>query len=190
MGLFFKGANRLYSYRTTRRLGKCGPKVQIDYPATIECPWALHVGERVWIREHAWLNCQDHDRGGQRIVIGDGTYVGRFVHINAYSSVVIESSVLISDRVFISDVHHQSVDDDVPIINQGPTYPKPVLLKSGCWIGVGAAIMPGVTIGRNAVVGANAVVTRDVPDNMVARGIPAAVFPKTSKNRPVVETTV
>lgn len=190
MGWLRTGANKVHSYRISRRFGSCGRKAQIDYPATINCPWALHIGEKVWIREHAWLNCQDLNQSGRRLVIGNGTYVGRFVHINAYSSVVIEPSVLISDRVFISDVHHQSADDDVPIMDQGNTPPKPVLLKSGCWIGVGAVIMPGVTIGRNAIVGANAVVTKDVPDSMVALGIPAALFPNTSKNRPADETTV
>ncbi|MBI4196750.1 MAG: sugar O-acetyltransferase, partial [Deltaproteobacteria bacterium] len=56
--------------------------------------------------------------------------------------------------------------------------PRPVRLKRGCWIGVGAVIMPGVTIGQNAIVAANAVVTRDLPDNMIARGIPARNYDK------------
>jgi acetyltransferase-like isoleucine patch superfamily enzyme len=48
-----------------------------------------------------------------------------------------------------------------------------VILQEGCWIGIGAVILPGVTVGRNSVVAANAVVTKDVPDRVVVGGVPA-----------------
>lgn len=59
---------------------------------------------------------------------------------------------------------------------QGDSFIGAVVLQEGCWIGVGAVILPGVTIGRNAVVAANAVVTHNVPDRAVVGGIPARII--------------
>jgi acetyltransferase-like isoleucine patch superfamily enzyme len=123
------------------------------------------------------LNAKD-DRGdgSQTLIIGDGTYIGRLVQINAWRSVAIGSNVLIADRVFISDADHNFTDTNIPIRLQGDSFIGAVTLKDGCWIGIGAVILPGVTIGRNAVVAANAVVTKDVPDCVVVGGIPAKII--------------
>lgn len=126
---------------------------------------------------NAWLNAKD-DRGdgAPTLHIGDGTYIGRFVHINAWREVKLEARVLIADRVFISDCGHQFVAADLAVADQPDPFLGAVLLKAGCWIGTGAVILPGVTIGRNAVVAANAVVTTDVPDRTVVGGVPARVI--------------
>lgn len=102
--------------------------------------------------------------------IGDGAYIGRFVQINAWRSVTIGSNVLIADRVFISDADHNFADTSTPIRLQGDSFLGAVTLKDGRWIGIGAVILLGVTIGRNAVVAANAVGTQDVSDCAVAGG--------------------
>lgn len=167
-----KVINRFYTLLIKHSFSSFGKKSAINFPATINVPQAIKVGQGVWIREHAWLNCISKN-GEPQLSIGNGTYIGRFVHINAYKSVILEDDVLISDRVFISDVHHNFESKDIPTIKQGVTAPKPVHLKKGCWIGIGACIMPGVTIGNNAIVGANAVVTKDVPDGAIALGVPA-----------------
>jgi len=135
------------------------------------------VGNQVHICEQAWLNAKDTRGDGQPTLrIADRTYIGRFVQINAWQSVTIEEDVLISDRVFISDADHNFRRADIPIGMQGDAYIGPVTLCDGCWIGIGAVILPGVRIGRNAVVAANAVVTRDVPDRTVVGGIPAKII--------------
>jgi acetyltransferase-like isoleucine patch superfamily enzyme len=106
-------------------------------------------------------------------VISSGSYIGRFVQINAWHEVIIEQNVLIADRVYISDSEHNFRDRQIPIRLQGESYKGAVRLRSGCWIGIGAVILPGVTVGRNSVVAANAVVREDVPDFTVVGGIPA-----------------
>jgi acetyltransferase-like isoleucine patch superfamily enzyme len=128
----------------------------------------------VVIREHAWLNCERQK--SITLSIGDRSYVGRFAHINASRSVVIEDEVLIADRVHISDYQHAHEDPTRSVIAQGLTEPEPVRIRSGSWIGIGAVIMPGITIGRGAVVGANAVVTKDVADYEIVAGVPATVI--------------
>ena len=167
---------RLYSLMQRRALLACGPNFQIGFPATLENPRAIVAGANVWIREHAWLNCAAGPGGQPLLTIGSGSYIGRFSHINVRVGVTIEDDVLISDRVFITDYHHSFSDPDVPIIRQPLSEGGAVRLRRGCWIGDGAVILPGITIGRNAVVAANAVVTSDVPDRTVVGGVPARVI--------------
>jgi acetyltransferase-like isoleucine patch superfamily enzyme len=128
----------------------------------------------VVIREHAWLNCER--RSSPSLLIGSGTYIGRFVHINASQSVVIEDDVLIADRVYIADYQHAFSDPSRNIIDQGFTSPEPVMIRSGSWLGVGSVILPGVSIGRGAIVAANAVVTNHVADFDIVGGVPASVI--------------
>jgi acetyltransferase-like isoleucine patch superfamily enzyme len=169
-GLFLRAYSRLIAHR----LGTCGRGLQIGFPATIKNPASISVGDMVVIREHAWLNCEKSDES--TLSIGNRSYLGRFSHINASLSVVIEDDVLVADRVHITDLQHAHDDPSRAIIAQGLTDPDPVRIRSGSWLGVGAVIMPGVTIGRGAIVGANAVVTRDVADLEIVGGVPAAVI--------------
>lgn len=166
--------NRAYSRLVARRLGVCGNGLQVIFPATIKNPGSIEIGDGVVIREHAWLNCER--RSGRTLSIGRGSYIGRFAHINASESVILEDEVLIADRVHISDYQHTFRDLSRSVVAQGFTDPEPVRVRFGSWIGVGAVIMPGVTIGRGAIVGANAVVTRDVRDFEIVGGVPAVVI--------------
>ena len=128
-------------------------------------------------RDFGHSACKD-DRGDGKptLRIGDGTYIGRYAQINAWRNVTIGKNVLIADRVFISDADHNYANPDIPIKLQGDAFVGDVTICDGCWLGVGAVILPGVTIGRNAVVAANAVVTNGVPDRTIVGGIPARVI--------------
>ena len=88
-------------------------------------------------------------------------------------TVTIEDDVLMGAGVHIYAGNHRFDRTDIPIIDQGYQQPCPVRIERGAWIGAAVVILPGVTIGRNAVVGAGSVVTRDVPPGMVAAGNPA-----------------
>lgn len=145
------------------------PFCALNHPSMVE------VGAGVHVREHAWINCIPREDGEPALVIGDGCYIGRFVHINAFREVRIESDVMIADRVYIADTDHHYKDPETPIMRQGDQVKGPVRLKKGCWIGTGAVILPGVTVGRNAVVGPNSVLHKDVPDYGMAYGNPAKV---------------
>lgn len=146
-------------------------------PIRLVSPELVSVGDGVTICEHAWFNAKD-DRGDgtPTLRIGSRSYIGRFVQINAWQNVTIEADVLIADRVFISDSDHNYANPLAPILAQGDSFKGPVLLKEGCWLGIGVVILPGVTIGKNAVVAANAVVTADVPERGVVGGIPARII--------------
>ncbi len=158
------------------RFRRFGAGSTIEPFCALSNPSMAEVGERVEIRELAWINCIPRADGKPTLVIGDGCYIGRFVHINAFHDIRIESDVMIADRVYLADTDHFYKDPEVPIMHQGDQIKGPVLLKKGCWIGTGAVILPGVTVGRNAVVGPNTVLHKDVPDHGMAFGNPAKVM--------------
>ncbi|MEO6407255.1 MAG: acyltransferase [Burkholderiaceae bacterium] len=157
--------------------GAFGEGSQLGRRARLDSPHLVHVGRNVTLGEQVWMNAKDDRRdGAPTLHIGDGSYIGRHTQINAWRSVTIGRDVLIADRVFISDADHLYADPELPIRRQGDAFVAAVTLRDGCWIGIGAAVLPGVTIGRNAVVAANAVVTQDVPDRAVVGGIPARIL--------------
>jgi len=166
----------IYTLLMRGRFARWGARSRLEGSVVLDSPFLVSVGRGVYIREHSWLNAKD-DRGdgAPTLHICDGAYIGRFAHINAWRDVKIGNNVLIADRVFISDCGHQYGDKNIPVAQQDDPFLGAVHLRDGCWIGIGAVILPGVTVGRNAVVAANAVVTQDIPDHAVAAGVPASI---------------
>ncbi|MBD5267199.1 MAG: acetyltransferase [Bacteroides sp.] len=117
-----------------------------------------------------------------KIKIGNKVQMNDSVHIAALESVTIGDNVLIASHVYISDNSHgcyKGGDDDTsPSIPPVSRYyfVNPVKIGSNVWIGESAMIMPGVTIGNGAIIGAHAVVNRSIPDNCIAAGIPAKII--------------
>lgn len=115
----------------------------------------IDIGERVVVRPGSTLHA-DPREGGAGITIEGGVLLGSGVHIYVDT--------------------HRFENGDCPIIDQGFHPSRAVLLKSGCWIGANVVILPGVTVGENSVVGAGAVVTKNVPPRVVVAGNPATVI--------------
>lgn len=120
--------------------------------------------------------------GTQNILIGNNVVIRDATQIHASSKrtpdaarVFIEDDVLIAPGVFITTNEHVIDSVDIPIRLQGARE-RSVYLRNGCWIGAYAIVLAGVTIGVGSVIGASAVVTRDVPDWSVAVGVPARVI--------------
>ncbi len=167
---------RLWTWVVRGRFRRFGSSSRIEPLTALNHPNCIEIGERVHIREQAWINCLPRADGKPTLVIKEGAYVGRFAHFNAFNEMIIEEDVMIADRVYIADVDHYYKDPQVPILRQGDQVKGPVRLKKGCWIGTGAVILPGVTVGKNAVVGPNTVLHKDVPDFGMAYGNPAKVI--------------
>lgn len=103
-----------------------------------------------------------------RVVIGKNVYINSNCLMMSRGGITIEDDVLIAANASLISNNHDFYERQILTC-------KPVLIKKGAWIGAGATILPGVTVGKYAVVGAAAVVTRDVPDNAVVVGNPARV---------------
>ena len=110
--------------------------------------------------------------------IGSKALIGRDSTVSAINSVIIEDEVLTGPHVFIADYNHEYENPHVPIMNQGNRARKGdcVLIEKGTWIGTNAVVVGNVHIGKNCVVGANSVVTKDVPDFSVVAGAPAKII--------------
>jgi acetyltransferase-like isoleucine patch superfamily enzyme len=111
------------------------------------------------------------------LLIGEGSIIGHFNHIYAVGEIEIGKNVLTADKVFISDNQHEFIDTTVPILSQGIRQLSKVKIGDGSWIGENVCIL-GASIGKNCVIGANSVVTKDIPDYCVAVGSPARVIKK------------
>jgi len=109
------------------------------------------------------------------IVLGDRTVLGHHVTLAAHDSVLVGQDCLIAELVSIRDHDHRFTDPERPVRTQGMQVSR-VRIGNDVWIGAKATITRGVTIGDHAVVGANAVVTHDVPAWAVVVGIPAQVL--------------
>ena len=116
------------------------------------------------------------------IQFGSGVQINDSVHIGAIESVTIRDHVLIASRVFISDHNHgcysgpclHSCPESRPF--ERPLTSSPVLIEENVWIGESVSILPGVTIGRGSIIGAQSVVSKSVPPNCIAVGAPAKVI--------------
>ena len=138
----------------------------------------LQTGRKGQIRfgRFAWVGHGSKIRCHEGIVeIGPKTVIGQDCTISAYQRVSIGQQCVIADRAMFIDFDHNVADPEQPIRKQG-IYKRDVVVGSNVWIGYGAQILRGVTVGDNAIIGASSVVTRDIPANAVAAGSPARVI--------------
>jgi acetyltransferase-like isoleucine patch superfamily enzyme len=143
------------------------------------CPGVtLEIGRNasVTLGRWAWLGhgCKIRAHEGA-VSIGAKSVLGQECTISSYQHVSIGRECIVADRVMLIDFDHGMVETERPIRNQG-IYMRDVNVGHNVWIGYGACILRGVTVGDNAVVGTNAVVTHDVPDNAVVGGVPATLI--------------
>ena len=114
-------------------------------------------------------------QGSGKFILGKNSYISNFCVIGVNDSIWIGANVMIADNVSIRDTDHNFVDINTPMIKQG-IITAPIIIKDDVWIGHGAVITKGVTIGQGAIIGANAVVTRDVPEYGIVGGVPAKLI--------------
>lgn len=125
------------------------------------------VGEGCWIEPPLYVNW------GRRITLGDHVYANTGLTVIDDTFVTIGSHVMLGPRVTISAASHPV---DPELRRQAYQYDLPVVLEENVWVGAGATILPGVTIGKNSVIGAGSVVDRDIPPDVVAAGVPCRVL--------------
>ncbi len=147
------------------------PTTRIDNPQCI-------ILDGVSIGRCCWLYAMTNDTAGTsyqpELSIGQGTQIGDFCHITCATRITIGRDVLITQGVLVTDSAHVYSDPAIPVIRQGLAS-RPMSIGEGSWLGNHAAVL-GCSVGRHCVVGANAVVTRDVPDCCVVAGSPAQII--------------
>ena len=138
--------------------------VLVFHPENIELGHNVYIGHQTILKGY-YRN---------RMVIGDGTWIGQQCFLHSAGGLTIGKHVGIGPGVRIITSRHAEAGRETPILH-APLELAPVTIGDGADLGVGAVILPGVTVGPGAQVGAGAVVSRDIPAYSVASGVPARV---------------
>lgn len=115
---------------------------------------------------------------GKGITIGDGTGINARAYLSGQGGIEIGRNVIFGPEVKIFSENHNYADHELAIKAQGVTR-KGVIIGDNCWLGAGTTVLDGVTIGEGCVIAAGSVVTRSIPENSIAAGVPARII----KNR-------
>ena len=132
----------------------------------------LEVGAGTLFEPHAWLTAP----GTARISIGLGCFLNIAVMVAAVELVEIGDHCMFANGCFVTDGGHRFDDPEKPVPWQGFTTKGPTRVGDNVWCGANVVITSGVTVGERCVVGANSVVTRDLPPRSIAAGVPAKVL--------------
>lgn len=136
----------------------------------------LHFGEGAEFRPGAYAISCNKISIGKNVIIRPQTMLFADPRDEENGSITIEDHVMVGSGVHIYVANHKFHNFDTPIIYQGHYNAKEVVLKEGCWVGANCTLLPGVTIGKNSVVGAGSVVTKSVADFTIVAGNPAKVI--------------
>lgn len=157
---------------------KLGRKSIIIRPMLIRSPDCIEIGERVSIRNGVRLEAY-RDAYGRipLLTIGSGTFIEQNVQIICHSRISIGEDVAIAGGCAIVDVTHpfRDINETSTIASRIADEDSFVEIGNGAFLGYGVVVLPNVRIGKRAVIGANSVVTKDIPDYGVAAGVPAIV---------------
>ncbi|HKJ75419.1 MAG TPA: hypothetical protein VKA19_14995 [Alphaproteobacteria bacterium] len=160
------------------------PRILVDDSASVSIGGNVEIRKDVEIRAHgsSRITVEDGvriDRGvrilaanDSEVVVGKDSRIGLYSVLNGGDSIEIGSKVLISGFVFLQTSMHAFSDADTPIQDQGYVHGR-IRIGQGAWLAAHVVVMPGISVGREAIVGSNAVVTRDVGEGHVAAGVPA-----------------
>lgn len=152
---------KLYDYNTTRPL-EGEKRTQLLKEMLAE------VGENCYIEPPLHSNW-----GGHHVHFGKGVYANFNLTLVDDTHIYVGDYTMFGPNVTIATAGHPILPE---LREKGLQYNAPVRIGRNCWIGAGAIILPGITIGDNVVVGAGSVVTKDLPDNVIAVGNPCKVL--------------
>ena len=118
-----------------------------------------------------------------KLIIGNNVQINDYVHVACGQSLIIEDDVLIASKVYISDINHGNYSGEnhsfpAEKAKNRKIFSKPVKICENVWIGENAIILPGIEIGKNSIIGAGSVVTKNVPENCIVAGNPARIIKK------------
>ena len=133
----------------------------------------ITLGEGVMLDRGVVLLCSGQPKN-DKLVIRSGTYINRYTIFDAHHQLEVGRDCMIGPHCYITDADHGKAPGVA--VKEQAMEPAPVIIEDEVWLGASVTILPGVHIGKGAVIGAGSVVTRDVPGNAIALGSPARVM--------------
>ena len=152
--------DKLYDFNSTR-------PTQLEKRSEMLKEMFAEIGENCYIEPPLHSNW-----GGKHVHFGNNVYCNFNLTLVDDTHIYVGDNVLFAPNVIVATAGHPL---DADLRRKAYQYNMPVHIGNNCWIGAGAKIMPGVTIGDNTVIGAGSVVTKDIPSNVLAYGVPCRV---------------
>ena len=171
IGMLHAVQRRMYRFKSFGERSIIAP-----FPRLIIGAQYVSIGRDCFFGAGLTLSVRDAYLGARHtpsFEVGDRSMLGRDLLVACTHEIRIGSAVTVADRVYIGDSHHGYDDPDVPVLDQPMRGQAAVSIGDGCFIGVGAAVLPGVSLGPGCVVAPNAVVTRSFEANTILLGNPA-----------------
>jgi acetyltransferase-like isoleucine patch superfamily enzyme len=156
-------------------LARAGHGSVVVRPRGIQGARNIYIGIDAYVADGSFIAAVPHtDAKECSLIIGDRCKLGANNHVYATHCVVFEDDVLTAGNVYVADNSHTFVHVDTPILQQPIRQLSKVRIGSGSWLGQNVCII-GASVGKGCVIGANSIVTSDIPDFCVAAGAPAKV---------------
>jgi len=193
LGVLLHKADHKIAYKTLPKFGNNPKNLRIDFPRRIINSDRMFFGNNISLGPGSFIIAVTHyptmtmehpekkqpiQRFNSEIIIGNNVTSTADLQIAAQSEITIEDDVMFASNIHINDAFHGYENANEPYKYQKISRIAPVLIKRGCWIGQNVVILPGVTIGKYSIIGANSVVTKSIPDRCIAVGTPAEVVKK------------
>ena len=156
----------------------------IRFPIIIRGKKYIDFGSKLTTGEGCRFEAYNNQKSKKSLIFGKNIQLNDHVHITAMNKVFIGDNVLMASKIYISDCSHgfyngeemDSSPEQHPIDRSYNV--SEVIIEDNVWLGEFVSVLPGVTIGKGAIIGSNSVVTKDIPANTIAVGSPAKVIKK------------
>lgn len=196
MGTLLYQVRATIAQETLPKFANTPKNISIDLPRRIINPERIFLGNNVSFGPGTFLYAMTHyptvsmqhpdmtlpiQRFDSEIIIGNNVTATADLQIAAQSHITIEDDVMFASNIHINDGLHGYENANEPYKYQDIIKIAPIVIRKGSWIGQNVVILPGVTIGEFAIIGANSVVNKNIPDRSIAVGSPAKVIKKWSQ---------
>ena len=161
------------------------PKARlIRFPIIIRGKKYIDFGSKLTTGVGCRFEAFKNQKSKKSLIFGKNIQLNDYVHITAMNKVIIGDNVLMASKIYISDCSHGYYDggdkdsspDKIPFDREYKI--SEVIIEDNVWLGEFVSVLPGVKIGRGSIVGSNSVVTKNIPENCIAVGVPAKVIKK------------